>query len=110
MNVFFKVQFIIVLPAWMFHNRLLNNKINRLHEQCLRIIYNDKHSHFEKLLVIDNFVSIHHNNIQTRAIEMYKVPNGMPPDVMNHIFKRRENTHYSLRHTSQFLVDPNYSV
>ena len=29
---------------------------------------------------------------------------------MNDIFKLRENTHYDLRHTSQFLIDPIHSV
>ena len=41
---------------------------------------------------------------------MYKVANGMSPEIMNDIFKLRENTHYSLRHISQFLVDPIHSV
>ena len=89
----------------MFHSRSLNNKINRLHERCLRIIYNDKHSNFEELLVKDNSVSIH-----TLAIEIYKVANGICPEIMNDIFKLRENTHYILRGTSQFLVDPIHSV
>ena len=30
-----------------------NNKINRLHERCLRLIYNDKNFSFEELLKID---------------------------------------------------------
>ena len=94
----------------MFHSRSLNNKINRPHGSCLRIIYNDKHSNFEELLVKDNSVSIHHNNIHTLAIEIYKVANGICPEIMNDIFKLRENTHYNLRHTSQFLVDPIHSV
>ena len=110
MNAFFKAQFNYCPAAWMFHNRSLNNKMNRLHERCLRIIYNDKHSNFEELLVKDNSVSIHHNNIHTLAIEMYKVANGMSPEIMNEIFNLRENTHYNLRHTSQFLVDPIHSV
>ena len=94
----------------MFYNRSLNNKINRLHERCLRIIYIGKHSNFEEVLVKDSSVSIRHNNIHTLAIEMYKVANGMSPDIMNDIFKLRENTHYNLRHTSQFLVDLIQSV
>ena len=57
----------------------------------------------------NNSVSIHHNNIHTLAIELYKVANGMSPEIMNDIFKLRENTHYNLRHTSQFLVDPIHS-
>ena len=36
---------------------------------------------------------MHHNNIHTLAIEMYKVANGMSPEVMNDIFKLRENKH-----------------
>ena len=40
----------------MFHNRSLNNKINRLHERCLGTIYDDKHSNFEELLNKDNSV------------------------------------------------------
>ena len=110
MNAFFKAQFNCCPAVWMFHNRSLNNKINRLHERCLRIIYNDKHSNFEELLVKDNSVFMDHNNIHTLAIEMYKAANGISPKIMNDIFKLRENTHHNLRHTSQFLVDPIYSV
>ena len=87
MNAFFKARFNYCPAVWMFHNRWLNNKINRLHERCLRIIYNDKHSNFEELLIKDNSVSIHHNNIHTLAIEMYKVVNGMSSEIMNGIFK-----------------------
>ena len=49
-------------------------------------------------------------NVHTLAIEMYKVANGMSPVIMNDIFKLRENTHYNLRHTAQFLVDPILSM
>ena len=110
MDAFFKAQFNYCPAVWMFLSRSLNNKINRLHERCLRMIYNDKHSNFEELLVKDNSVSIHHNNIHTLAIEIYKVAKGICPEIMNDIFKLRENTHYNLRYTSQFLVDPIHSV
>ena len=88
----------------MFHSSLLNNKINRLHERCLRMIYIDKQSNFEELLVKDNFVTIHHRNIQGLAIQMYMVANSMSPDIMCEIFQLRKNTHYHLRHTLQFMA------
>ena len=94
----------------MFHNRSLNNKINRLYERYLRIIYNDKNTNFEELLNNDNSVSIHHNNVHALAIEMYKVANSMPPEIMNEVFKLKGNTHYNLRHTSQFSADALHSV
>ena len=74
MNAFFKSQFNYCPTIWMFHNGSLNNKINRLHERCLRIIYNDKHSNFEKLLNKDNSVSIHHSNLHALAIKCTKSP------------------------------------
>ena len=100
MNAFFKAQFNYCPIIWMFHSRCLNNKINRLHERCLRMIYNDKISNFEELLNKDNSVSIHHNNIHALAIEMYKVANDMSSDIMNGVFKLRNTPHYNLRHAS----------
>ena len=73
MNAFFKAQFNYCPIIWMFHSRCLNNKINRLHERCLRMIYNDKISNFEELLNKDNSVSIHHNNMEALAIECTKL-------------------------------------
>ena len=49
MNAFSKAQFNYCPIIWMFHSRCLNNKINRLHERCLRMIYKDKISNFEEL-------------------------------------------------------------
>ena len=110
MNVFFDSQFNYCPLIWMFHSRNLNNKINRLHERCLRVIYNDKTSSFEQLLKNDNSVSIHHRNIQTLAIEMNKVTNGLSPEIMNEIFQIREESRYNLRYTSQFTIPPIHSV
>ena len=49
MNTFFKTQFNYCPIIWMFHGRCLNNKIKRLQERCLRMIYNDKSLNFEEL-------------------------------------------------------------
>ena len=88
----------------------LNNKINRVLERCLRIISNDKLSTFKELLTKDNSVSVHFNNIHAMAIEMYKVVNGIFLEIMNEVFKLRRETHYHLRHTTEFLVDPIWRV
>ena len=61
-NSFFRSQFNYSPLIWMCHSRTNTIKINRLHERCLRIIYNDKQSSFIKLLEKDNFVSIHQRN------------------------------------------------
>ena len=110
MNAFFKAQFNYCPIIWMFYSRSLSNKINRLHERCLRISYNDKRSNFEELLVKDNSLSIRHSNIHSLATEMYKVVNGICPEIMNDVFGIRSNTHYHLRYTPTFLTKPIHSV
>ena len=80
----------------MCHNRKTNRKINRLHERCLHIIYNDKQSSLKMLLEKDSFVSIHDKNIQCFTTEMYKVSNGLSPPVVGNIFTLKYCYPYNL--------------
>ena len=73
MNAFFNSQLNYCPVIWMCHSRASNNKINRLHGQCLHIMYNDKGSTFRGLQEKDNALSIRYRNIEALAIEMYKV-------------------------------------
>ena len=75
----------------------MNNKINRHHERSFRIVYSDQSSTFEELLERDKTFSIHHKNIQSLAIEIYKFVNGLSPEIMNSVFNLKENNRYSLR-------------
>ena len=73
MKTFIESQFNCCPLVWMFHNRTLNNKINKLHERALRIVYTDEHLTFQELLDKDNSVTIHHKNLQRLVVEMYKI-------------------------------------
>ena len=83
--------------VWMCHNRTKNNKINRLHERCLCVIYNDKKPSFEQLLEIDSSVSVHGRNLRALATEMYKICHDISPTIMNEIFTLRHQNQYNLR-------------
>ena len=50
MKSFIKPQFGYCPLVWMFHGRVLNRKINHLHESSLRIVYRDSISPFQELL------------------------------------------------------------
>ena len=86
----------------MCHSRENNNKINRLHERCLRIIYNDKRSSFNALLEKDGSVSIHERNIKILATGMFKVSKNLAPPQMHEIFKLKDQPQYNLRYNSLF--------
>ena len=66
-------------------NRSLKIKINRLHKRCLRIVYNDKISNFNELLVKDGSVSI--TNLQKLSVKMFKVSRELGPEIVNGLFQ-----------------------
>ena len=96
MNSFIKAQFSYCPLIWMFHDRCLNAKVNKIHERALRIVYKDSHADYEALLTLDNAVSIHQRNLQYLMIEIYKTKHNLNPSFMNEIFETR-NVHYDLR-------------
>ena len=82
---------------WMLHSRTMNNKINRLHERSLRIVYSDQSSTSEELRERNKTFSIHHKNIQSLAVEIYKFVNGLSPEIMRSVFHVKETNRYCLR-------------
>ena len=52
---------------------MVNNKINKLHERCLRIVYSNKSLSYEEHLEKDSSVSLHYRNLCILATEMLKV-------------------------------------
>ena len=96
MRAFITSQFSYAPLTWMFHSRTLNNKINKIHERALRLVYDDENLTFQELLDLDGSITIHHKNIQRLAIEMFKIKNNLSPPLMNDIFKENTNT-YDLR-------------
>ena len=102
MKAFIESEFSYCPLIWMFHDRTLNARINKIHERALRLVYKDYDLSFDQLLQLDNSFSIHHRNLQKLAIEMYKVQNNLTPNFMKEIFNERNLT-YDLRNANPFL-------
>ena len=85
----------------MFHSRTLNNKINKLHERALSLVYNDHDLSFGELLMKDKSETIHHRNLQKLAIEMYTLTNNITPTLMKAILAEFSNP-YNLRSGNPF--------
>ena len=92
-KAFILSQFSYCPSVWMCHSRTLNNKINKLHEMALRLVYDDKQSTCEELLNINKSITIHHRNLQVLVTELYKVHYGLAPEPMNDIFEKRDVTY-----------------
>ena len=73
--------------------KLIIYKINRLQEQASRLIYNDHISSFEELLSKDGTFTIHEQNIQNLAIEMFKALNDLSTPDFSELFQLNESLH-----------------
>ena len=82
-NAFITSQFSYAPVVWMFHNRKLNNHINRIHERSVRIVYQAHNSTFEELLAKDGSFKIHDLNLQRLVIDVFKVKMNLAPEIMN---------------------------
>ena len=85
----------------MYHNRTMNNKFNRLHERCLRIVYNNNKSSFQELLDKDKGLTIHIKNARTLAVDIFEVSNNYSTSLMNEIFDKTNNV-FNFRNPSEF--------
>ncbi len=90
--------------VWMFCSKENNDKINKIHEKTLRIVYLDYNSSFNTLLCKSDNVTVHTKNLQVLMTEVYKFVNGFGPSFMSEIFNLA-NEKYNLR-TKQRLVIP----
>ena len=95
MKAFITSQFGYCPLIWMIHNKSLNNKINKIHERALRIVFSDYRATFTELLERDKSVTIHERNIKVLATELYKVVNGLAPKILEEVFQLKESIKYN---------------
>ena len=86
MKTFIESQFNYCPLIWMCHSRDPNQRINKLHDRALRVVYKNSKLTFEQLLEKDELFTIHERNLQKLAIEMYKVKHNLCPKFFQELF------------------------
>ena len=90
---------------WMLNSRQLSNRINKIHERALRLVYKVNKLTFNDPLELDNSVTIHQRNLRNACdrnisemlvTEIFKVKNSLAPEIMTDVFEIKE-PHYNLR-------------
>ena len=70
--------------------------------KALRMICNVQISSFQELSHKDNFLTVHHFNIQSLAIEMFKAINNIDTTIIDDLFTPYHS--YNFRSESKFTV------
>ena len=102
MKAFVISQFNYCPLIWMFHNRALNNRIAKIHERALRLVYQNKDLSFSELLELDNAVTIHQRNLQVLATDIFKVKYNLSHEIMKQVFDSQEPYYHLRFEASQF--------
>ena len=87
MNAYFALQFSYSSLAWMC---------------CLQIIFQQKQLSFEEVLENDDSISVHHRNLQSFVILIYKLRNSLSPIFIQLLFLAKKEHPCYLRHICQF--------
>ena len=91
----------------MFDSSQLNNRINKIQERALRLVYKDNKLTFDDLLKLDNSVTIHQRNLQILATEIFKVKNSLAPEIITEVFEIKE-PHYKLHSEASHFKRDNF--
>ena len=75
---------------WMVYSSQLNNRINKIQERALRLVYKDNKLTFGDYLKLDNSVTIYQRNLQILAKEIFQVKNSLAPEIMTEVFEIKE--------------------
>ena len=87
MKAFVFSQFSYCPLIWMFHSRKMEQRITSIHKRALKLVYQDSTDlTFQELLAKDKSVSVHQENLQLQATEIFKSKTGTSPEQMNSIF------------------------
>ena len=110
MNAFMTSQFSYCPLVRMSHSRTMNNRIDKIHEKTLRLVYKDeKNLSLDDLLKKDKSASIHQINLKILATEIYKARNDLGPEIMKDIFHSVQKP-YNLRNDSTLQRRRNRTV
>ena len=101
MDAFIKSPFNYCPLVWMFHDRTINSKVNKIRERALRIVCKDSGNDFVNN--VNTSVTTHQRNLQLLMIEIFKTKNDLNPTFMKDIFAERDN-YYSLRNINHLQL------
>ena len=90
--------------AWHFCVVSYRNKMEKIQERCLRIVYKDYDSSYDRLLEMANTTSLAISRLRFLLLEVYKSIHHLNPKRISGIFELKP-TNYSLRNTEK-LVQP----
>ena len=90
-HAFINNRFSYVSLVWMFASKTAINKILKILDRTLQVVYSEYYKSYEELLQVNKDISIHQKHLRILALEVYKSimhfnPESLNPEFMWHCF------------------------
>ena len=102
-NAFIDSQFNYAPLIWMSAGKILINKICKIHNKTLKVVYDDFNKSYDELLVLNNDLSIHQTHLRYLAIKVFKSIMHLNPQIMWSYFEKKSMP-YNLRDGSKLVL------
>ena len=103
-------QFSYCPLLWMFHSRNAKNRVDKIYERALRLVYHGNPClSFDELLINNKSVSINERNLQFLGTEIFKAKSELSRRLTEDIFQFI-NKSYDLRNNRTLLGKRNRTV
>ena len=79
------------MHGWMFHDRVLNSKLNLILESASRLVFKSSETECENLM--KRTLTHHKHNLQLLMIEIYTTKHRLNPTYMRVAFAKRSSKH-----------------
>ena len=104
-------QFSYCPLLWMFHSRNAKNRVDKIHERTLRLVYpGNPCLSFDELLINNKSVSINERNLQFLATEIFKAKSELSTTRLTEDIFQFINKSYDLRNNRILLGKRNRTV
>ena len=103
-NSFILSNFSYCPLVWHFCGKKNNNKIEKIQERSLRILYNDYHSSYEQLLEKADTTTMLTARLKAMTLEVYKCAGFLNAPCVGDMFHKKE-LHYAMRNEMK-LIQP----
>ena len=94
--------------VWAFASKSNLVKLDKINERAIRMIYNDKTTTYDTLLMEKGHLDIFRICYKSLCIMMYKIWNGISPPYLNDMFNVRKS-HYDMRDNKTYTL-PTYKT
>ena len=105
---FISANFTYCPVTWIFCGKMNSDKLEKIQEKALRVVYKDFDSSYEDLLTKADMLSLSTYRLRFLAIEMFKCVNGQNPKYLNDLFTKKSMA-YDLR-VSDLLIQRKFKT